>query len=563
MNKHVKYLSVFMVLVGVTILQATTYYVAPWGDDTNPGTSSQPWRTIQKSANTLQPGDTVLVMDGVYYEKVTINVSGTPGNPIVFSAYPGQQPIIDGTGVAGQHMIYMSNKDYIVINGFEIRNNQGGSGIFVENGGDYIQVLNNKIHNMAGPHGMGITVYAHGADSVTHILISGNQIYNCEPATSEALVVNGNVFDFQILNNIVHDVNNIGIDAIGEEVAGKVARRGLIKGNIVYNAHSSYGGGYAAGIYIDGAQQVVVEQNIVYQSDLGIEVGCENAGYVAKQCTVRVNLIYNNDKSGLLFGGYDASVGRVKYCMFNNNVVFKNQVVGDGDGEVLIQYASYNTFVNNIIFAGPQGIMLTSWGGNHNNTLDYNCWKPSSEPHADLFVWNNSSYNTFTAYQSATGQDQHSIKTDPMFVDTLAFDFHLRGNSPCIDAGNPTTPPGYDFDGNSTPVDGDNNGVPVVDIGAYEFIPPTFVEHTDQFSQVPHIYFSNGTLGFSGLNLLNSVSRLFIIDSNGRVVKNFTITPSKSIDLITLDLGNIPSGVYHFVLTDGHMNFKGRFILIQ
>ena len=32
--------------------QGTVYYVAPTGDDSNPGTADQPWRTIQKAANT-------------------------------------------------------------------------------------------------------------------------------------------------------------------------------------------------------------------------------------------------------------------------------------------------------------------------------------------------------------------------------------------------------------------------------------------------------------------------------------------------------------------------------
>jgi len=33
--------------------QGTTYYVATTGRDSNPGTIAQPWRTIQKAANTV------------------------------------------------------------------------------------------------------------------------------------------------------------------------------------------------------------------------------------------------------------------------------------------------------------------------------------------------------------------------------------------------------------------------------------------------------------------------------------------------------------------------------
>ena len=43
-----------------------TYYVAPDGVDSNPGTRAQPWKTIGHAAETLAAGDTVVVMGGVY-----------------------------------------------------------------------------------------------------------------------------------------------------------------------------------------------------------------------------------------------------------------------------------------------------------------------------------------------------------------------------------------------------------------------------------------------------------------------------------------------------------------
>ena len=49
----------------------TTYYVATSGNDVNPGSQSQPWKTIQKAAAVMHAGDTVLIHAGTYYEKVT------------------------------------------------------------------------------------------------------------------------------------------------------------------------------------------------------------------------------------------------------------------------------------------------------------------------------------------------------------------------------------------------------------------------------------------------------------------------------------------------------------
>src|SRR5262247_3201118 len=43
-----------------------TYHVSPTGSDSNPGSEARPFRTIQKAADSVKPGDTVLVDDGVY-----------------------------------------------------------------------------------------------------------------------------------------------------------------------------------------------------------------------------------------------------------------------------------------------------------------------------------------------------------------------------------------------------------------------------------------------------------------------------------------------------------------
>ena len=75
-------------------LQAATYYVdanSPVADDGNPGTETQPWRTIGKAASRVQAGDTVLIKEGVYRETVILTRSGTGENPITFAAYPGHE----------------------------------------------------------------------------------------------------------------------------------------------------------------------------------------------------------------------------------------------------------------------------------------------------------------------------------------------------------------------------------------------------------------------------------------------------------------------------------------
>ncbi|HLO14019.1 MAG TPA: DUF1565 domain-containing protein, partial [Anaerolineales bacterium] len=51
------------------------YYVSTSGSDFNPGTQTQPWKTIQKAVDTVPPGSTVIVKAGTYDQRVAIKRS--------------------------------------------------------------------------------------------------------------------------------------------------------------------------------------------------------------------------------------------------------------------------------------------------------------------------------------------------------------------------------------------------------------------------------------------------------------------------------------------------------
>src|SRR5690606_20456961 len=77
------------------------YYVATDGDDSNPGTFEEPFRTIGHGADQLVAGDTLYIRGGVYQEYLNwddhFNAKGTEGNPITVAGYPGETAIIDGS----------------------------------------------------------------------------------------------------------------------------------------------------------------------------------------------------------------------------------------------------------------------------------------------------------------------------------------------------------------------------------------------------------------------------------------------------------------------------------
>jgi hypothetical protein len=89
--------------------QAATYYVAPTGNDANPGTKGRPLQSMQKAQTFVAPGDTVYVRGGTYQMQeaqitaregikayvVLLNKSGAPSKRIHYWAYPGEKPVFD------------------------------------------------------------------------------------------------------------------------------------------------------------------------------------------------------------------------------------------------------------------------------------------------------------------------------------------------------------------------------------------------------------------------------------------------------------------------------------
>ncbi len=573
------FLYIVAILAITTGLLARTVIVAGTGGDFN---------TIQSALNNAQPGDSILVKEKAtpYFEKINFPSGGNQtGGYVTLMAYPGEHPVLDGSGVPNNpasytdDMIYLENVDYVRIIGFEIRNDTTteGSGIRVYGYGSYIEIRDNEIHNIRGGGedggAMGITIYgANDNLSINHIIIDGNHIYDCDPAWSEALTLNGNVEQFEVTNNIVEDVNNIGIDFIGGEdwLSSKFARNGRCAWNQVFRANSPYEGGYAAGIYVDGGQDIVIENNTVSGCDLGIEIGAENAGVVTSGIKVRNNVIYKNEKAGLVFGGYDVNTGRVKQCDFTGNTCYQNDVLKTGHGELWVQYAEDNNIADNIFYANDQSVLLYSEAGNVDNTLNFNLWYTEGGEANARYFWNGQLYIGFGNYQAATGQDSQSVFSDPEFVDAAHEDFHLNANSPAIDHGDPN----YSPDSSEKDLDGDLRLIGTrVDIGA------------DEVGATSLIAIKPGPRNFRLLcaypNPFNPMTqiryylphgqhiRIEIFDINGRVVRQLADSnqPAGTHSLVWNgkdDSGaSCPSGVYFLRLISGLKIQTAKLVLVR
>jgi parallel beta-helix repeat protein len=83
-----------LLIVPASASWAANYYVdanSPNARDSNPGTESQPFKTMGKATSLVKAGDTVFIKAGIYRETVVLSRSGSTAVPITFRAYPGQE----------------------------------------------------------------------------------------------------------------------------------------------------------------------------------------------------------------------------------------------------------------------------------------------------------------------------------------------------------------------------------------------------------------------------------------------------------------------------------------
>ena len=393
----------FVALLLMAVASATTYYVAKTGNDLDPGSEGAPWLTIEQAAVTATAGDTVWVKAGTYDEDVDFNDNaGTEADPIVFKSYDGWNTTIDGY-VRFYEM-------HVVLDSFRL---------------------------LYGPVSFSDHTVKFYTDSCT--------IKNCEvvmiPANGAGAIgitFEGGAFSHTgvvIDNNTVHGFGITGNEH-GIYVTGKnhTITRNVVYGNRGYGIHM-----YQGSPYVDSCE---VAYNILYGS-------IANGGILVLGFGnwIHDNLIYDNPLGAALHI-YD------ERCYDNE---FSNNVLIDNGRGMWITSSGNNVFRNNVCVRnlGEVWIDADSVGA---AVLDYNCYGTGSSFHLP----DGRNYN-FADYQDSTEQEDNSMLADPLFVDSASHNFHLTASSPCIDAGDPTTLPGFDIEGATTPQGAE------IDIGAYEY----------------------------------------------------------------------------------------------
>ncbi len=424
-------ITIGLLLISLLGITQTNRYVSPTGNNSNIGTLTLPWLTIQYGLNQLTTNDTLNILTGVYTEKLSM-----PSSNIYLRNYLSNTPVIDATGIIIQNsIISITNKSNITISGLELKNNvqNDAQGILITGNGSNLIIKNCKIHDIhfssnvsatvnASTNAQGIIVYGtNSITAITNLKVQNNLLYNCRLGYSEGIAINGNVNGFEVTENTVDNLTNIGIVLIGHEGTcinpiNDQARNGLIKKNVVRNCISPYA--TSGGIYVDGGKTLVIENNIAYHNGYGIEVGCENIGKITDGIIVRNNIIYDNQISGIALGGfaYPSGSGKVINSSIRNNTCYFNDYSNSGNGELYLSYSENSVIENNIFYTNAQNTLTYADLTQPTLTFNYNTIYCVTGASGLLNNWNGTAYTGFSAFVTGSATNLNSTFNNPLFV---------------------------------------------------------------------------------------------------------------------------------------------------
>ncbi len=314
-------------------------------------------------------------------------------------------------------------------------------------------------------------------------------------------------------NNSSPDLENVTI--IGNSASGIYGRGGgihcdnnsspsLVNVTITGNSGGYGGGGIYCGSSSPSLTNVIINDNTV-PGDLddghGGGIWCWDSNPSLENVTISGNFANVNG------GGI--------YCWSNSNPILVNSILcNDSPQEVCFHF----------IFE-PNSI-----------TISYSDIEGGE---AGIVTYNNGTVNWL----------EGNIDADPLFVGIGEYPYSLLEDSPCIDAGIPDTTglnlPLWDIIGNLRIWDGDGNGTAIIDMGAYEYGAPPYVDIDDNIIvQTPDVFLhQNYPNPFNPTTIIN-----YSLKENSKVSPNIDNRKGQKVKQLVRD--QLPAG-QHSVVWNG------------
>ncbi len=348
-------LTLLLCLRGVAQTDAIQYFVNPDGDNAHSGTSpSSPLRSIQAALQLAQPGDTIHLQPGHYYQDVYTVRDGAPGKPITITGTANA--VVHGRT---SHRIFQVHHDYISLIGFTIdglrRNaepNRMGAfrekllyviGYDARDGVNNLRVLGMTFRN-AGEECLRIKYFAHHneiAYSTFHDCGIWDFVFDAHGVVGEAVYLGTSSKQWDINLTIEPDVtahnwvhHNV-MDTQGNECVE--AKEGSEHNIIEYNRCTGQKDPNSGGIVSRGNANVI-----------------------------RYNEIYGNIGAGVRLGGH--LVDGVQYGV--DNLVYGNVIYGNEAGGIKVQVDGQAQICGNQVWDNAAGAAVGSYGKNYAPAMD-------------------------------------------------------------------------------------------------------------------------------------------------------------------------------------------------
>jgi predicted GH43/DUF377 family glycosyl hydrolase len=426
----------------------------------------------------------VLYANGVYTmwydEGASIGVA-TSTNGIDWTKHADNPILSSGTDTEWSlpALLFIPSADGSVFDGFTVRNGYSHSG-----GGIYARaqvtiqnctVMSNTAHDGGG----GIAVEWGSAD----VTISNTQVLSNSAGSYGGGIEVNNDAVATIVNSEV--ISNTATEEGGGGISIHNRARALVTDSRILSNTLTQGWASAGIVVSDDALATIHSNEIAWNEGFGNQ-GPSGGIRVNARSTVTVvnnhihsNVVENGDGGAL---SVDDSVVKVY-----GNTMTANQARGGGG---VLASRSLMTLTNNLIASNiGEGVIVWNTGSDIrivNNTIVSNT-APGIEAADDgvqvlvrntIIAGNNGGLHNFESSAKITSDHNAlwnngwnygnvtpstgDIEADPLFMDAANGDFHLRMDSPCVDAGNPNGAPALDID------DTQRDAAP--DIGAYELV---------------------------------------------------------------------------------------------
>ena len=503
-----KYLSLsFLCFILTSIIYCQDYYVDDNGSDSNPGSESLPFKTINKAVEFVEAGGTIYVMDGIYSDQsagvpivsfyedssqqdsagnnyvysngnnlnnphvVTINKSGNEiDGYITLKNYPNHNPKIIFNGQGGIKL--GPNANYIIVEGFEV---EGPSQSITYNQAimnrrnriTLKESINQNNNNYSYFSGKGIWG---GYDDHHHIIIKNNIVHDTPGSgirfndSDHVTIENNTVYNTTWWTSSASSAIVFAETISTSEEDNTDEIKMIIRGNTVYNNWNRIP--FYMSSFPDNAQPPSGNYgNASYSTILdgqGLYVTRSDPNYNGT-FLFENNLCVNNGKNGINFDRSNGSSAIIR----NNTIYFNgaHDLVQDISASVegnprhggqkvagiKANFVKNVTVVNNIV--------ETRY--NNYSALELFNVEGSRFVNNNIFVkgsisWgeNNPSnmIDVSPEFVNPTDlSDDASVMSDwETYMDNV--DFSLQSTSPAINAGMPEYSPQIDILGNSRPI---------------------------------------------------------------------------------------------------------------